>query len=96
MTPVPEQQLQAEAELRVRRALDHIQTAQQHLGRAAAELSNLEGGAIVWRAAGKLYDRIHSFWYRVEAFRQGGRFRLDSIAAEALAKRLAAGEAPRG
>jgi hypothetical protein len=80
----------AEAERRVQKALAHIQEAQAQLGRAAAELSNLEHGVVVWRMAGKLYDRVHAFWYRVEAFRKKGRFALDSIALDALAKRTAA------
>lgn len=79
----------AEAERRIRKALDHIQEAQAQLGRAAAELSNLEHGSAVWSAIGKLYDRVHAAWYRVEAFRKGGRWALDDIARAALAKRLA-------
>jgi hypothetical protein len=87
--------VRAEAEPRVRRALDHIQRAQLELGRASAELASLEGGVVVWRLVGKLYDRVHSAWYRVEAFRKAGRFRLDGIANEALARRMAQ-EQPRG
>jgi hypothetical protein len=91
---ITEAEARAEANRRVRKALDHIQEAQNHLGRAQAELSALEHGAVVWKAAGALYDRVHAFWHRVEAFRQKGRFRLDSIARESLAKRLSE-EAPR-
>jgi hypothetical protein len=82
--------VRAEAERRVRKALDHIQNAQAELGRACAELSNIERGVVVWRVVGKLYDRVHAAWYRVEEFRKQGRFTLDSIARESLAKRLAA------
>lgn len=81
----------AEAERLVREALDHIQQAQTHLGRASAALSNLERGAAVWKFVGALYDRVHAGWYRVEAFRQAGRFKLDDIAGAALAKRLSRG-----
>lgn len=84
--------VRAEAEARVRRALDHIQQAQLELGRASAELASLEGGVVVWRLVGKAYDRVHAAWYRVESFRKGGRFKLDGSATEALAKRIAAGE----
>lgn len=75
---------QAEAERRVREALDHIQNAQLELGRAAAALSSLQGGAGVWSATGKLYDRVHAHWYRVQTFQQRGRFSLDGIASKAL------------
>jgi hypothetical protein len=82
--------VRTEAERRVRKALDHIQQAQLELGRASAELASLERGAVVWRLIGKLYDRVHAAWYRVEEFRKQGRFTLDGIALEALAKRLEA------
>jgi hypothetical protein len=82
--------VRAEAERRVRKALDHVQNAQAELDRACAELSNLERGVVVWRLIGKLYDRVHAAWYRVEEFRKQGRFTLDGIALEALAKRLEA------
>jgi hypothetical protein len=80
----------AEAARRVQEALDRIQRAQAELERAAAALSNLEGGVVVWRLLGKLHDRVHAAWYRVEEFRKGGRFELDGIGVDALAKRLAA------
>jgi hypothetical protein len=85
----------AEAQLRVRRALDHIQRAQEEIGRASAELSSLIGGIPVWKAAGKLYDQVHRFWYRVEAFRQAGRFTLDDVSSAALAKRLEQAHLPQ-
>jgi hypothetical protein len=43
----------------------------------------------VWRLLGKLYDRVHAAWYRVESSRKAGRFRLDGIATDALARRAA-------
>lgn len=81
--------VRAQADLTVRSALDHIEQAQRHLGEASALLSNLTGGAAIWLAAGKLYDRVHAFWYRVAQFRKAGRFSLDPLAQESLAKKLA-------
>jgi hypothetical protein len=85
--------VRAEAERRVRAALEHIQLAQLELGRAQGELASIEGGVVVWRLIGRLYDRVHEAWYRVEAFRAGGRFSLDSISREALAKKAGAPDA---
>jgi hypothetical protein len=87
-SPTPEQ-LRAEAEARVRRALAHIQEAQNHLGHAQAELSGIERGVRAWRLVGRLYDRVHAAWYRVEAFRKAGRFTLDGISTDTFAGRLA-------
>lgn len=78
-----------QADQTVRAALQHIEQAQRHLGEASALLSNLTGGVPVWLAAGKLYDRVHAFWYRVARFRDSGRFNLDPLAQESLAKKLA-------
>jgi hypothetical protein len=89
-SPTPEQ-IRAAAEARVRHALAHIQEAQNHLHHAQAELSGIERGVTVWRLVGRLYDRVHAAWYRVEAFRKGGRFTLDGISTDALAGRLAKG-----
>lgn len=88
MRPSPGQ-LRAEAQLRVQKALDHIQQAQNELGSACAELSALVGGIPVWKATGTLYDRVRALWYRVESFRARGRFQLDSINVEALERRAA-------
>lgn len=81
------EQLRAEAQLRVLRALEKIQEAQNQLGQACAELSALQGGVPVWKATSKLYDRVHALWYRVERFRQQGRYRLDSVNVQALERR---------
>lgn len=80
--------VRAEAERRIRKALDHVQQAQAELGRACEELSNIEPEPAARRLLGQLYDRVHAAWYRVEAFRKAGRFDLDGIARESLAKRL--------
>lgn len=80
-----------EAERRVLRALDHIQRAQAELGHAQAALASLEGGVAVWRLTGKLYDRVHAGWYRVEAFRKAGQFGLDGLSREAFARHVSDG-----
>jgi hypothetical protein len=82
-----EVEIRAEARLRIERALANIQEAQNQLGNACAELSALEGGVPVWKATSKLYDSAHALWYRVERFRQQGRYRLDSINVQALERR---------
>lgn len=85
--------LRAAANERVRRALAMIERAQNELASACAELSALEGGAPVWNACHKLTDKVHAFWYRVDSFRQRGRFKLDGTNVEGLARRLAASQA---
>lgn len=76
-----------EAERRVRSALQLIQRAQAVVGEASSLISNIEGMAPQWSRLGKLYDRIHAEWYRVEDRRKRGRFTLDSIATDALRNR---------
>ena len=50
--------------------LDHIQDAQNELGRAAQLLSTINhGGAVDWRRVNRAYDQIHKLWYRVAARR---------------------------
>lgn len=80
--------LQAEARARVQKALDHIEAAQGELCSACQELSALVGGIPSWKAASTLYDRVKALWYRVEGFRMGGRYSLDSVNAEAFLRRL--------
>ena len=87
---VSPQILQQAARARVTKALEHIERAQNELASACGELSALNGGVPVWTACHKLTDRVHAFWHRVESFRNGGRFSLDSTNVEALARRLAA------
>ena len=90
MNALTQEQLRAEAVLRVRRALAKVETAQNALNEACAELSALEGGIPVWTACHKLADKVHAFWYRVDRFRSGGKFKLDGTNVEALERRLAA------
>lgn len=82
--------LKRAARERVQRAMTLIERAQNDLGAACAELSALEGGIPVWTACHKLTDKVHAFWYRVERFRNGGRYKLDGTNVEALQRRLAA------
>jgi hypothetical protein len=84
--------VQAEAERKVRTALDLIESAQRQLGRACAELSPVIGGIGPWGRVGKLYDRVHAEWHRTKALLDGRKLDLDETGRGALAKGLAAGE----
>ncbi len=81
------ERLKAEAELRIRRALAHIQRAQNELAAACSELSALEYGYPTQKAVSKVYDAVHAVWYRVQRFQLSGRFRLDPTNVEALERR---------
>jgi len=85
--PTPEQ-IRVEGQLRMRRALELIERAQNDLASACAELSTLEGAVPVWNTCNKLTDKVHAFWHRVNLFRNGGRFKLDSIHIDSLRRRL--------
>ena len=84
MTP---ERSKAEAEARIRRALELIESAQGQLGEACAELSAVVGGSAMWSATSKLYDKVKAHWYRVEEFRRRGKFKLDSVNIEAIERR---------
>lgn len=84
MTPLSDDELSAAANLRVRRALESIERAQNELASACGELSALEGANPVWKACAVLTDRVHKFWYRVSDFRAAGKFKLDRTHIEAL------------
>lgn len=85
--PTPAQ-LQAAAKFRVDRALRLIEQAQNDLNSACADLSTLNGGVPVWKATGAMADRVKALWYRVHNFRMGGRYSLDDMHVQALAKNL--------
>lgn len=87
MSPVDQALLQAEARRRVLNALDRIEAAQGELSAACGELSSLIGGISCWKATSKLHDSVKALWYRVERFRQGGKYSLDSINTEAFLRR---------
>ena len=90
MTELTPERIQAEAQLRMRRALDMIQQAQHDLVTASGELSALEGAIPIWRACHKMTDRVRALWYLVDAVRKRGKFKLDQTNIEYLRRRLAA------
>lgn len=79
-----EAELRAAAVAAADRALRHIENAQNELGNACAELSRLCNGVPVWKSCHTLTDKVHAFWYRVEGFRNGGRYWLDDVNVDAL------------
>ena len=81
--------LQRAAREKAARAMRHIENAQNELRSAQQELSALRGGSVVWKRAGKMADACHAFWYRVQSFRDGGKYSLDPCAVEALERRMA-------
>jgi hypothetical protein len=87
MNNLSPEQLRAEALLRVLKALELIETAQNNLSGACAQLSALQGACAQWRATSKLYDRVKAHWYRLERFRHQSRFKLDRTNIEALQRR---------
>ena len=84
MTP---ERSRAEAAARIRCALELIENAQSQLSEACVKLSTVVGGVPVWRATDKLTDKVRSHWYRVDGFKQGGKFRLDDMTIEAIERR---------
>lgn len=85
---IPEDVLKRAARDRISMALARIQRAQNELASACGDLSALCGGIPLWNACSKLTDKVHAFWYRVDGFRQGGRYTLDRTNVEALRVRL--------
>jgi oxalate decarboxylase/phosphoglucose isomerase-like protein (cupin superfamily) len=83
------EQIKAAATIRVDRAMNLIEQAQNNLASACAELSAIEGGVTVWSMCHKLTDRVHTFWYRVQRFRSGGKYRLDGTHIEDLKNSIA-------
>ena len=100
-----EKEIRAASIVRVQRAMELIETAQNNLASACAELSTLEGAVSPWKACSKLTDKVHKFWYDVKRFRDAGRYRLDRNniatledrkslreAADAVIRRIRAGD----
>lgn len=83
------EQCRAEADMKIRKALALIERAQNDLSSACAELSAITYGCPVWKATSGMTDKVHALWYRVHNFRMRGKFGLDSMNTEALARRLA-------
>jgi hypothetical protein len=86
-TKLTDDQIRAESQVKVRRALAKIQEAQNTLNDACSDLSTLCGGVVVWKATGKMADQTKALWYKVEAFRQKGRFKIDSLTIDAIERR---------
>jgi len=90
MTDLTPERIQAEAQLRMKRALDLIQQAQHDLVTACGELSALQGAIPIWRSSHKMTDQVRALWYRVDAVRKRGKFKLDETNIEYLRRRLTA------
>lgn len=88
-------QIRAAATCKIQRAMQHIENAQNELHSACAELSAITHGAPMWRATGKLADKVHAFWYRVKDFSHTTKYRLDPTHVELLARVLAERGTPR-
>lgn len=84
-----EAECQAEAKRRLLKAMEHVEVAQGELTSACAELSCLIGAIPQWRVSSKLYERVRKFWYRLDAFRAGGKYKLDGLHSEIIEKQLA-------
>ena len=82
---------------KIARAMRHVENAQHELRSAQQELSALRGGVPVWKAAGKLSDVCHTFWYRLQRFKDAGKYSLDSVHMDLLRARIekAAATQPR-
>lgn len=78
--------IQAEAQRKVRAALVSIEAAQRLLGKACEELSPIIGGAPAWGRVGKLYDKVHAEWHRVNALLDGRKLDLDESGRNALVR----------
>lgn len=83
-----EERARARATLRIERAMQLIEEAQNKLASACAELSSISGGVAVWKATSKLHDQTHTHWYRIQTFLQRGQFRLDAFNTEILAREI--------
>ncbi len=58
-------------------ACQKIEAAQRLLGDACGDLSSVLGLCPEWERVGKLYDKVHAEWHRVNLKVEGG-FDLDS------------------
>jgi hypothetical protein len=82
--------VRAEAERKVRAALDHVEAAQRELERATQELCPIIGALPAWRRLGALTDRVHNEWRRLRYEQPKRGYSLDEDGRRALEKRLAA------
>ncbi len=53
---------------KVKTALQHIQNAQEELGRATSALGSLRFGSGQCGRVSKLYEKLHAEWYRLRNF----------------------------
>jgi hypothetical protein len=67
------------AEERFAYAMAQVQGAQELLAAASRNLSPIIGSVPEWRRAGRLYDTVKTFWYRLDAklSRRRGNMKLD-------------------
>lgn len=75
----------AEAEVRILRAMVHLEAAQNELDRAFQELSAITFWAPEYSRVGRLHQQVKTQWFRMNARLIGGKYDLDSFAAERFA-----------
>jgi hypothetical protein len=85
--PTPEQ-IRADAERRVRAALDHVERSERELEAACQVLSPVIGALPDWERIGKLSIRVHAAWTHLHEVKPRAGYRLDDAGIRALAKRL--------
>jgi hypothetical protein len=56
----------SEVSLRVRKALECIERAQNQLADAQALLSSIRGASPAWKSAGVLHTKVQAFWFSLE------------------------------
>ena len=68
------------ARAKARRALRHIEEAQNQLRIACEELCPIDGMVRQWDLVGKEYDRVHALWHKVNLRANADDYDLDSDA----------------
>ena len=84
----------ASAAAHVGRALRLVEQAQHLLEEACRELSPVVGGALQWAALGKLTDKTHAHWYRLDGWLSKNRGKLDLDEGTKLAEEKRADSSP--
>ncbi len=64
------------SELRVQKALERIEAAQNLLSTACADLSAIVGAITPWKKASKLSDKCHDLWREI-AYHPRTKWQLD-------------------
>lgn len=82
---------QQEAARRIRAALECIESAQWKISDAREAICRICGPTVPkeYDRLGKLYDQIKAHWYSLELKLGGGRFDLDSDAAQSFFQKAA-------